>query len=202
LPERPGVPEALEKMASDPERFQSPGRLRGLAAISLGISGYKRAGDILLDVAQQPDMNDFVAWCAVDALAEFPHPDVRACVYDLLMEYRAPDFKDKPARYRARLMYLLGFLNAEISTRETGALASETSQHILQDALQDPDAVVRGFAISAWVRLNYKDALEQVQKVIDTDDKPLVLRKAAEALGQIGTRDSIALLEASSVCRW
>ena len=187
-------PEELEQMKNILDDVNRPEKMRGLAAISLGLSGYKRAGDKLLEIIQKPDMNDLVAWCAVEALAEFPRPDVRGCVYDLLMEYRSVDFKNQPSRYRARLIYLLGFLSAEVSAKETGS--TPTSQEVLRQALVDDEPAVRGFAINAWVRLNYKDAQMEVENIIKkNDEKPLVLRKAAEAIGLIGTRDSIRLLE-------
>jgi hypothetical protein len=37
--------------------------------------------------------------------------------------------------------------------------------------------------------------LGSIERLLEKETEPLVLRKAAEALGQIGTRDSIKVLE-------
>jgi HEAT repeat protein len=60
---------------------------------------------------------------------------------------------------------------------------------------QDPNFYVRGYAINAMVRLDFPNAREQIEQSLATEQEPWVLRKAAEALGQIGTVQSITVLE-------
>jgi HEAT repeat protein len=102
---------------------------------------------------------------------------------------------NKPPRYRSRFIYLLGWMCAEGCIAPPGVAGESPSQTILNKALKDPHALVRGFAIEAMVRLNLTDTRLVVEKLLASESEPLALRKAAEALGQVGTLNSIKVLE-------
>jgi hypothetical protein len=184
--------EKLEKILNNSRR---PAKMRGLAAISLGFSRYRQAGFKLIELLQMPKIDDLVAWCTVEALAEFPDPEVRGRTYELLQQYGSPQFMNKPPRQRARYIYLLGWMNTEACTWETASYRESPSQTVLLKALADNDALVRSCAIHAIVRLNFQGVLGIVEKILENETEPVVLRSAAEALGQIGTRDTIKALE-------
>jgi HEAT repeat protein len=194
-------PEELKTLEKILYQRSHPAKLRGLAAISLGLSRYRQAGFELLKLVQSPIIDDLVAWCAIEALAEFPDPKVRQQAFEIAQQYGSRHFMTKPPRYRARFIYLLGWLSEEGCSFQPGMTTESPSQVILKKALKDQHAIVRGFAIEAMVRLNLKDTRLVVEKILGSENmlgaesEPLVLRKAAEALGQVGTLDSISVLE-------
>jgi HEAT repeat protein len=157
-------------------------RIRGLAAICLGFLGTDVARKALLDVLQDRQPDDFVAWCAVESLTRSEHQDVLDEVLCLCQEKAGET--DRWARSRARAFYLLGWVGRG---RDVGAN--------LRRALQDPSPLVRGYVIDAMKRLDLRDAREQIEGLMETETEAWVLRKAAEALGQIGTVESLAVLE-------
>jgi HEAT repeat protein len=101
----------------------------------------------------------------------------------------------KPPRYRARYIYLFGWIRAEECALEPGEAGEFSNQAVLMKALEDHDPLVRGFAIQAIVRLRFSGVLKRFEDLLEKETEPVVLRKAAEALGQIGTPGSIKVLE-------
>jgi hypothetical protein len=124
--------------------------------------------------------DDFVAWCAVEALIHSKHPEV----YEYAMKHltsKGPRRK-QPSHHRARAVYLLGWVG-------------EGSEELLHQALKDRDSFVRGYAIEAIARRDLVGARQDIEKMLISESEPFVLRKAAEALGRIGTLQTIPLLE-------
>lgn len=177
------IPEhGQERLVGVLEDPQAPPRIRGLAAICLGLLKTDAACGALLDVLLDPQPDDFVAWCTVESLTHIKHPDVQEAALRL---YQGEEFQTEQwARHRARAVYLLGWVGEERKVGET-----------LSNALQDPSPIVRGFVVNAIARLDLRHAREMIEGLMATETEAQVLRKAAEALAQIGTVESIAVLE-------
>jgi HEAT repeat protein len=158
-----------------------PDRVRGVAAICLGLVGTPQARDALIKLMFDPNADEFVAWCGIEALAEIGGPEVHDAAEPLFAEhiYRTHRW----ACHRARGVYLLGWVNRA---------GDET---LLQKALRDSNPLVRGYAADAAARLDLKHARQDIEQLLTREDEPFVVRKAAEALGQIGTPDSLPVLE-------
>ncbi len=180
-PDRPESWQHLNAILRDPLKNS---RLRGVAAIALGLLNRPETSHALLDLIQTQEADDMVAWCAVEALTECDPEHVRAHLCRLLQD---PEYKEeKWAHHRARAVYLLG---------RTGG-QPETDQQVCEElASKDPNPLVRAYAVEAMARRDLKDARQKVEQVLNTEKETLVLRKAAEALGQIGSLESVALLE-------
>jgi hypothetical protein len=157
-----------------------PLRVRGVAAILLGAVGSDTARATLLNLLLDGEANEFVGWCAVEALTQIDHPEVRETALKLYRECQG----EALACHRAWAVYLLGWASGRATV---GSLLSE--------ALKDGDPHVRGYAAEAMARLDLRHAREQIEALLAVERDPWVLRKAAETLGQIGTVDSIAVLE-------
>jgi HEAT repeat protein len=62
--------------------------------------------------------------------------------------------------------------------------------------LRDRNYLVRGYAIDAMARMDLLGAREQIEEILSNPaEESFVHRKAAEALGQIGTLESLQVLE-------
>lgn len=166
---------------------------RGLAAVYLGQFAAENVCDeearqALLALFADAEANDFAAWCATEALTACVHEEVEAKAVALFREkaYRKPQWR----RHRARAVYLLGWVSGQ---EETGTL--------VQEALRDEkNEFVRGYAVESMARLDLPNARTLIEERMDPegDDPetdPDVLRKMAEALAQIGTMDSIPVLQ-------
>jgi HEAT repeat protein len=177
------VPEhGQDRLVGVLEDPQAPPRIRGLAAICLGLLEKDVACGALLDVLLDPQPDDFVAWCTVESLTRMKHPDVQDAALRL---YQGEEFQTEGwARHRARAVYLLGWVGEGRKVGET-----------LSNALQDPSPIVRGFVVNAIARLDLRHAREMIEGLMANETEAQVLRKAAEALAQIGTVESIAVLE-------
>jgi HEAT repeat protein len=176
----PGVGQAeLMRKLDDPGLHP---RMRGLAAICLGFLATDSARKALMAVLRDRQPDDFVAWCAMESLTRSAHQDVLEEVLRLCRGKEAGT--DRWARCRARAFYLLGWVG---KGHDVGAN--------LRRALQDPSPLVRGYAVDAMKRLDLRDAREQIERLMEVETEAWVLRKAAEALGQIGTVESISILE-------
>ena len=181
---------ARQKLLDNLRNRQQPRRARGLAAIYLGLLAAGDGGEglwqPLLELFNQPDVDNFVAWCVTEALTECRVADVERIVVSFRQDktYRSRKWR----RQRAQAAYLLGWVASEESTCQ-----------LLWSALKDRDPLVRGFAVDAIARLDLPNAGEQIQSLMtggarrETD--PDVLRRMAEALAQIGTVDSIPALQ-------
>jgi HEAT repeat protein len=157
-----------------------PLRTRGIAAILLGAAGSDTARATLLGLLADDEVNEFVGWCAVETLTQIDHPEVRQTALKLYQDCPV----DAQSCRRAWAVYLLGWVSGRA-----------TVGRLLSQALQDHDPQVRGYAVNAMARLDLRDARVQIENLLAVEQDPWVLRKAAETLGQIGTVESIAVLE-------
>lgn len=165
---------------------------RGLAAVYLGQFAAENVCDeearqALLDLFVDPETDDFIAWCATEALTACVHEEVEEKAVALFTEdaYRKPEWR----RHRARAVYLLGWVSGKA---KTGTL--------VQEGLDDENMFVRGYAVESMARLDLPNARTLIEKRLDpeADDpetNPEVMRKMAEALAQIGTMASISILQ-------
>jgi hypothetical protein len=181
---------ARQKLLDSVQDRQQPARARGLAAIYLGLlaagNGDEALWQPLLELFEQPDADDFVAWCVTEALTECRTADAERMALSFRQDKR---YRTKKWRHhRARATYLLGWVSRDESTCQ-----------LLWSALKDRDPLVRGFAIDAISRLDLPQAREEIQRLMTGDARretdPDVLRRMAEALSQIGTVDSIPVLQ-------
>ncbi len=171
-----------------------PALIRGLAAAGLGCFAVsQRAQDALFDVADSQRDASYVVWCAVEALAQMRSGGVAEQAN--ARRLKTPSLKGKrtenPARAdrRARLTYLLGRVSRE----------PETSKVLFEASLTDPSQRVRCYAIDAMTQLNLEGARRHIEGILqagsDGETTLHVLRKATEALAQIGTVESIFVLK-------
>ena len=165
---------------------------RGVAAVYLGQFAAENvceeeARRALLELFADPEVHDFVAWCATEALTACVHEEVEAKAVALFQDeaYRKPQWR----RHRARAVYLLGWVSGKA---KTGAL--------VEKGLRDDNPFVRGYAVESIARLDLPDARTLIEERMDPESDnpekdPEVLRKMAEALAQIGTVASIPILQ-------
>jgi len=181
--------QALIACMTDPD--ESP-LCRGLAAVYLGQYAAENDCEVeaqraLLDLFVDPEADDFIAWCATEALTVCLHPDVEEKAVALFKEdaYREPQWR----RHRARAVYLLGWVSGKA---KTGALVKQ--------GLRDENIFVRGYAVESMARLDLPNARTLIEERLDPEGdhpetNPDVMRKMAEALAQIGTMASIPILQ-------
>ena len=151
-----------------------------MSAILLGSTGTHDAQNTLLALACDEDDDALVGWCAVETLKE---TEVDAVRDRAASTYKA---QDQPVQCRARAVYLLGWLSKD-----------EAGSKRLVEALEDDSPIVRGFAADAVARLDLRHARGKIERFL-TDPKerdPWLIRQAAQALAQIGTVESIQVLE-------
>lgn len=197
LPEDPNnkaqVSDYLRRMKALFENPSVSGRVRGLAAMSLGLTHDPRAKEVLLKCLCRMEEDDFVCWCAAEALTEFNEVDLFQTVCDLSTSL---EYKNKP-RHRARFIYLLRWSDPALSgNMYNTACSMEQLWQLLNDLLNDHYPIVRGYAILSMARMGFRDAREAVQRRLRFEREPLVLEKIADTLGQIGTPELADLLEA------
>jgi hypothetical protein len=181
----------LQGWLEDP---REPARKRALAALYLGLLACRATEDAAwapLPALFQPEseggcpqLDSRVAWCVTEALTDSALTGVEEAAVNLLQkeDYCPDEWRD----YRARALYLLGWVSNQSSTGE-----------LLSQALKDEDPLIRCFAIDATTRLGLPGTRERLQEMLapEKEKDPEVLRRIAEALGQIGTADSIPLLD-------
>ncbi len=177
LRETTGHEVELMNLVKNPRQSQ---KIRGVAAIGLGLVGTEAARHALLTLFQARNFDAFVEWCVVEALTQLDYPEVQAVAYRIYQTKKRAIW----ASHRARAIYLLGWMSRQ---PETG--------NILNQALTDTNPFVRGDAIGAMAKLDLIDARAKIEHLFTEEQDPFVLRKAAEALGHMGTVDSIATLE-------
>jgi hypothetical protein len=182
---------ARRKLVDTLQNPDQPHKVRGLAAILLGLlasAGYggETTCPLLQELFRQPDIEDLVGWCVVEGLIECRRADVEGMAVSFRQDesYRGEAWR----HHRARAAYLLGWVAREEHTCD-----------LLWKTLQDPDPLVRGFAIDAIARLDLPGARQEIQRLMtDAESRETdhdVLRRMAEALAQIGTIDSIPALQ-------
>jgi len=167
----------LIELLDDPAQ---PLRIQGIAAILLGAARTDAAREALLGLLTNDEVSEFVGWCAVETLTQMDHPQVRRTALKLYQDGAG----QTQACRRAWAVYLMGWVSGHA-----------TIGRLFSQALQDPDPRVRGYAVHAMARLDLRDARVQIENMLAVEQDPWVLRKAAETLGQIGTVESIAVLE-------
>lgn len=177
LCETPGHEVELTNVVKNLRRSQ---KIRGVAAIGLGIVGTAAARQALLNLFQTRNFGAFVDWCVVEALTQLDYPEVQVVAYRIYQTKKRAIW----ALHRARAIYLLGWMSRQ---PETG--------NVLDQALTDTNPFVRGYAIGAMAKLDLIDAREKIERLFTEERDSFVLGKAAEALGHMGTVDSIAILE-------
>jgi HEAT repeat protein len=159
-------------------------RSRSLVALILGIKRHNDAGATLLKIVDSENSDDLVAWCAAEAIALLPpRKDVNKWAR---VTIRKKNVVEKSAQQKqARAVYLLGRVG----------MGSETEQ-LLLSALHDPhNHFARGYAAMAIAGLDFKNARQQIETLMTQEKEPWVLRQCAEALGLVGTLESLPLLE-------
>ncbi len=168
-------------IVKDPQRTP---RARGLAAIGLGFCQLPAARDALLELFDQPQTNTFVGWCIVEGLTNYDDE----VVLQVARRYYQMTRKEVEClsceTQRAQAVYLLGWLKKEDKTTK-----------ILTQALRDKDAETRGYAVYAMARLDLIGTREELEALLSKEEDPGVLRKIAEALGEIGDLNSVRRLE-------
>jgi HEAT repeat protein len=169
--------------------------VRGLAAFGLALLGTQTAAQALIAVVRDMNADDFVAWCSADALAQYPDAEVKTTAMALWTEEQYQG--EGGQRHRARAVYLLGWTGIKMGTdtyRASGS-GSPSPAQVLNAALNDQYPLIRGYALGAVARLDMHDARQRIEQILAAETEPWVLRRAAEALGQIGTLDSISVLK-------
>ena len=176
-------------------RRQQEGLISGLAAIALGFIGIDpdrdQARQVLLAELQANHQNQFIAWCTVEALSQIKHQEVEQAA--IALYYRRPGRRYSQRRERQRIyaIYLLGAV---------GGRFGETVE-ILNQALEEPNPTLRGYAARSVGRLGLLKAREQLESRLESKDRqrreqnPWVLRRIVEALSKVGTLESIPVLE-------
>lgn len=157
-------------------------KVQGLAAIALGFIGADSARKALLQQLNQPQVNELVAWCVVEALTQMKQLEVEEAALKL---YKQPE---QSISQRTRAIYLLG---------NVGGGFSDTPD-ILFEALNDANPEIRGYAARAVGRLglvNGQGRLEERLERPDRETNGWTLRRFIEALGKVGTLESIRVLE-------
>lgn len=175
-----GNAERLLSIFKDPN---SPQKSRGLAAIGLGLINTSEIRNALYAMLIDEKADDFVAWCSVEALTQTPDREICRRAFQVVGGKGSKADPLSPSR--ARAVYLLGWTGRGVR-----------ADKLLRKALQDRNYLVRGYAIDAMARMDLLGAREQIEEILSKPkEDPFVHRKAAEALGQIGTLESIQVLE-------
>jgi hypothetical protein len=162
-----------------------------LALGHIGIDDSRRqVRATLLSELCQPRLKPFLAWCITDALAQIKHADVEQAALDLYQRYR----RSRGAMgqlHCANAVYLLG---------EVGGRFHETVKTLFE-ALEHPHPEVRGHAAQSIGKLGLLAARERLEMRLESSDpqrreqENWVLRRIVEALGKVGTLESIQVLE-------
>ena len=181
---------AIDELIQIVEDANRSPRTRGLATIGLGIACTSETRKLLLDLLTRNDLDDFVAWCGVEAIRLLKdHSGVELAIITLCDDKEHQD--EQWARNRARAVYLLGYLRQDSSTAER-----------LRLGLQDSSPFVRGCAVEALAQMDLRTgaARRRIELLLDDEIDPQVLRKIAEALGHIGVASTIARLQPFLQC--
>ncbi len=177
--------QAIEQRLADIlcDRSQ-PEVVTGVAGIILGLIGSDFARQTLLDDWKLGELPVLHGWCLSEGLGQIRHPEVEAAAL------QAVDSQAENQRVWA--LYVLG---------RVGARPAATA---LFKALADRKSVkVRGYAADAIGRLDPLDGRRKLEERLTlVDEDPWVLRKTIQSLGQIGTLETIPLLEASVRTGW
>jgi len=161
--------------------------VRALAARALGIAagnpGHNQSGSIAVSAliaAIGKEREIAVRKAIIYALACFPQPEVTAALI--------PFLKDKKNEVRAATAYALA---------ENGDPASAPALvEVLRRGGKDEDAFTRSQAARGLGRIGGRDAMDPLIMALTHDRSHEVRREAAQALGQIATRQDTNVIEA------
>jgi HEAT repeat protein len=169
-------------------------RIRGVAALALGHIGADdsrlQVRETLLTQLYQPRLTPFLAWCITDALSQIKHADVEQAAIDLYNRYRRSRSASGQL-HCSNAVYLLG---------EVGGRYHETAK-ILFEALEHPKSEVRGYVAQSIGKLGLFAAHERLEERLASKDpqkretESWTLRRIVQAIGKVGTLESIQVLE-------
>jgi hypothetical protein len=169
-------------------------RVRGLAAIALGYIGTEvsrvQVREALLVELKRSRPNQFVAWCVTDALSQIKHEAVEQAAIKLYQQHQSSP--DEIGQQRCvYAVYLLGGMVGRF----------EETAKILYEALDSAHMKIRGYAAFSLGRLGPIEARERLEERLASrnpekrEQNLWVLRRMVEALGRVGTLESIRVLE-------
>ncbi len=169
-------------------------RVKGLAAIALGYIGIevsrRHVREVLLAELKRPRLNQFVAWCVTDALSQIKHEAVEQAAIQLYHQHQS---STDPVDLQ-RCVYAVYLLGA------VGGRFEETAK-ILYEAMESVNVDVRGYAAYSIGRLGLIEARERLEERLESrnpqkrEQNTWVLRRVVEALGRVGTLESIQVLQ-------
>jgi HEAT repeat protein len=171
----------VDQLIDIAERQAGPPLPCGLAAIGLGFANDTEARQHLLRLFRADDSDDMISWCALEALSlQADEEEVRKVAVLALN-----DTSEAARRRRSQAIFLLGHM--------------EHDQKIIAyiiEALADECPSVRAAAVEALADkdLSGGRARKSIEELLQVETDPVVLRKAAESLGRIGTYNTIPLL--------
>ena len=171
------------------------GLISGVAAIALGFiakaTSSKQAIEVLMQELRNA-ANTFVAWCVLEALGQIKYSDVEEYAielyYDVMQEQRnSPIFGDKALRIYA--IYLLGATGGQL----------QDSIDIIDKALDSQNDDVRAYSATALGEIGWPDCNERLEERLlltgkESEKNLWVLRRVIDALGKVGTLDSVEVL--------
>ena len=149
-----GILDSLAILVADPDDF-----VRVSAAKALGMLGDDRAVDILKELLR--DRSGFVVVTALEALKTLDGEEARKAIADMLS---SPDDEIK----RTAIACLEAFDGVE---------------DLLMPFLKDPDWAARIAAVRALGRRRHGKILQALEKLLDTEEDPTVIKAVEEILG-------------------
>lgn len=210
---------------------EQPSKIRGMAVFGLGFTKTDLAYNTLLNLVSDARTDDFLAWCASDAIVQTNRPELQHLAVELARHVeekpnpkqqekeqellkRARDVSnlqdqlkasdelrrlrvmgEQKVRQRARALYILGLTGGLPAPAPGKAKKERTPLQVLVAALGDREPIIRGIAVEALGRLDLPGAREEIENRLANEREAWVMKKAAEALGQIGTLESITVLK-------
>jgi len=177
--------------------------IRRAVIAAINSLGHPDMGKKALELLSDP--NPLVRESAVRIAGYFGYPECVEkffqCASDADENVRKAAVEHLPYIEDRRVITILGhsIRHGTPAIRAAAALAfgqmdDDVAVEPLIDALGDEDAWVRYYAVRSIGRLRCADALPQLELALTTDEADHVRIAAAEALGQIGGRQAIALL--------
>jgi HEAT repeat protein len=158
-------------------------RVSSVAAIALGSMSTDLARQTLLEAWLGEDLDEILSACVVESLTQVKHPDVATAA---LKVYSDPKHRTKEAEpLLAQGIYLLGWVASQ-----------PEHMQVLYRALEDPVIDVRRNAAFSIGRLELSDARQNLEARLSKKEEKnqLVICRIVEALGRVGTPETIDLL--------
>ena len=142
----------------------------------------------LLAKIEEPKVEDFLAWCCVEALIHLNPPDLAQKALEICQATRFAG--ESWTRHRARAVYLLGCVGR----------GPEIGDFLIKAYKDRSNPIIRGYAVDAMSRLGLPFTRDLLEERTFQETNPGVLRKSAEALGQWGTLDTLPVLDKILTC--